>query len=728
MKPKRTPIALALGVVFALPAHTVLAQEVASPARNDVDTKASSQRDETARTLDSVVVTATRGSKAIDKIPGAVSVVTREEMDEQLVISEDLSQVLATQVPGYAPSRQKMTSFGESMRGRTPLILFDGVPQTNPLRNGAREGYFADPSVIERIEVVSGASAVQGLGATGGIINYISRTPREEGTRQTIDAKFGTQFHSDDQLWKTGYMLEHKRGRFDALLYLGATKRGVGIDGDGRRLGIEGTQGDTQDSTGTDFFAKLGYDISGDQRLQVSANRYQLEGDGDWTRVLGDRAHGIPTSATRGEPLGDAPRNAVRTLSAEWSHADLAGGAASVQVYKQDFSATYGAGYFANFQDPAIAPAGTLLDQSEIVADKDGLRTSWVRPDIWTQGLELTVGLDWLSDKSRQQLALTGRSWVPELDFRSYAPFAQLEYGAGPFTVRGGVRHENATLRVDTYRTLATYGSREVQGGERSFSQWVKSLGAVWRFADGWSMFAAYNEGFGLPDVGLVLRAVNRNGQSVESLVDLKPIVTDNREIGVTWAGHLGSFTASAYNSRSELGSQVRVSNGIGSVARVPVRVKGVEFAGELRPHKDWMLNATYATTRGKTAIAEGAPLDVELGSRSQGPDKFLAAVRWAISPATAVRLQASHYASRDINEGRFAGTARLEEHFKGYTLADLGVTHATRWGEFGLGIENLFDRQYLGYFPQANPGGTNEDYFAGHGRTYMLSWKRTFK
>jgi iron complex outermembrane receptor protein len=48
--------------------------------------------------------------------------------------------------------------------------------------------------------------------------------------------------------------------------------------------------------------------------------------------------------------------------------------------------------------------------------------------------------------------------------------------------------------------------------------------------------------------------------------------------------------------------------------------------------------------------------------------------------------------------------------------------------GDFGLGIENLFDRQYIGYFPQANPGGTNEDYFAGHGRTYTLSWRRTFE
>ena len=230
-----------------------------------------------------------------------------------------------------------------------------------------------------------------------------------------------------------------------------------------------------------------------------------------WRRpwsVLGDRTQGIPTSATRGEPLGEPPRNEVRTISAEWTHAELAGGAASVQVYKQDFDATYGAGYFANFQDPAIAPQGTLLDQSQIVADKAGMRTSWVRPSWWSEDLELTLGLDWLSDKSQQRLALTGRTWVPELDFESYAPFAQLEYEHGPFTVRGGVRREHATLNVDTYTTLATYGSREVQGGERSFSQWVENLGAVWRFADGWSVFAAYSEGFGLPDVGLVLRAV----------------------------------------------------------------------------------------------------------------------------------------------------------------------------------------------------------------------------
>lgn len=727
---RKAPLVLALGAALALTHPVVaLAQDAPATEADGAPLPVDGADAPSATTLDRVVVTATRGSKAIDRIPGAVSVITRTDLDEQLRVVEDLSEVLATQVPGYAPSRGKMTSFGESMRGRTPLVLFDGIPQSNPLRNGAREGYFADPAVIERVEVVSGASAVQGLGATGGIINYISRTPRTEGTRHTFDLKYGTQFESDDAFEKGGYLLEHKQGAFDALGYMGWAARGVGVDGEGRRLGIEGTQGDTQDSIARDVFIKLGYDFAETQRLQLTYNKFRMAGDADWRAVAGDRDAGIPTSAERGMPVGEPPRNKARTASLEWSDADLAGGAALVQVYKQDFAATYGAGAFANFQDVSIAPIGTLLDQSEVVADKAGLRSSWVRPGFLADSLELTTGLDWLSDTSYQQLALTGRLWVPELEFESWAPFAQMEWEQGPVTVRGGVRREHATLNVDTYTTLATYGSRVVEGGERSYTQWVKNLGAVWRFAEGWSAFASYNEGFGLPDVGLVLRAVNRDGQSVDKLVALEPVVTDNREVGLTWAGAQGSFTASYYDSRSELGSQVRVDRvtGLGSVTRTPVHVKGFEFAGEWRPHADWRVSGTYARTRGKTAVGEGLPLDLELGARTQGPDKALLAVRWTPTEALSLRLQGARYLSRDINEGRNTGTTIYEEHFEGYTLVDFGAGWETRVGEFSFGIENLLDRQYVGYYPQSQPNPDDLNYFAGRGRTFTVGWRRSF-
>jgi outer membrane receptor protein involved in Fe transport len=307
---RKRPLVALIAAVLAAPA---LAQTPAAPPgreRAEVDkdkAKSETAREPTGPTeptaaalaLPQVVVTATRGSKAVDRIPGAVSVITREELDEQLRIAEDLSAVLAVQVPGYSPSSQKLTSFGESMRGRAALILFDGIPVSNPLRAGAREGYFADPLLVERIEVVSGPSAVQGLGATGGIINYISRTPRKEGTVHTLDAKFGTQGRADDATVKLGYMLEHKQGAFDALVYVGGVRHGVGLDGDGRRLGLETIQGDLQDSTGYDAFVKLGGGFAPAQRLQVSFNRFRIGGDGDWTRVPGNRAAGIPTSASR---------------------------------------------------------------------------------------------------------------------------------------------------------------------------------------------------------------------------------------------------------------------------------------------------------------------------------------------------------------------------------------------------------------------------------------------
>jgi iron complex outermembrane receptor protein len=666
--------------------------------------------------LNSVVVTATRTAKAVDKIPGAVSVITQQELATQYLIADDPSQALATYVPGYAPSRQKMTSNGESLRGRQPLILFDGIPQSNPLRAGMREGYFADSAIIERIEVINGASAMQGMGATGGIINYITKTPRT----------LASQFESDSLDWKTGLTVSHKSESFDMLAYASVQRRGMGYDGSGRRLGIDNVQGDTLDSHGNDLFVKLGKSF-GEQRLQLSLNRFDLSGDGDYRNAPGVVAQGVPTSSEPGTPVGMTPRNRVRSGSIDYRHAALFGGALTAQLFTHDFESLYGATNTSTFQDRNIAPLGTLYDQSEVVADKLGSRITWVRPDLLVQGLELTAGVDWLKDHTQQRLAGTNRTWVPELKFRSLAPFLQLEVEIGPVTVRGGVRHENATLDVDTYTTLAAYGSRRVEGGSAEFSKSVKNIGAVWRFLPGWSAFASSSEGFGLPDAGLVLRGVTLPNQSVSSLISLQPIVTRNKEIGVNWRGSQGQFGLSRYDSRSKLGSVIRINSaGIGLVERVPTTVKGWEANAEWRPNRDWSVFGTWATTDGKTAASQGAPMDLDLGARSQGPDKGVIGANWRVRPHAQLRLQASHLRDRDINIGRRVGTSNLEEHFKGYTLADAALTWDSAYGRFGLSVENLFDKQYIGYYAQSASAVDPAATYAGRGRTFALSWTRS--
>ncbi|WAC74740.1 TonB-dependent receptor [Roseateles sp. SL47] len=714
----------ATGSAAAAPAPAGAASSTATAAaanaQANADATAQSASTNGVQTLGQVVVTATRGAKALDKIPGAVSVISRQEIDTQGLVSEDPSALLALQIPGYAPSRQKLSNFGEGLRGRNALLLLDGIPQTNPLRLGGREGYFADPMIVSRMEVVSGASAAQGMGATGGIINTITRRPTEEGTRQTVELKYGTQFHGDTASWKAGYMVEHKSD-FDVVAYVGTRLQDIGVDGAGRPLATESLH------QSADGFIKIGKDF-GPQRLQLMLNRYRADGFDDRVDVPGDRATGQPTTSAPGTLAYDAPRNEVRSASLEWTHADLAQGAASLQIFKQDFRARYSGGVIATFQDASIAPVGTLVDQSEIKADKWGVRASWVRPDFWTPGLELTLGADYLDDESQQRLTQTDRVWVPPMAYRSLAPFGQLEYEWGSLTVRGGLRDEHSRLRVDDYSTLAYYGSRAVEGGERSASKLVKNLGAVWRFGNsGWSSFVSYNEGFGSPDVGLILRAVNSAGRSVSNLVDLQPILTDNVEVGVAWRGSEGSVSASVYRSHSDLGSQLVVSNGIGSVQRVPITVRGFEISGEWRPSKDWQFNGSYALTRGRTASTADGSLDLDLGARSQGPDKLVLGAQWRLAPGWQANWTQSVYFSRDANVGKFSGKTSLEEHFKGYTVADASVSWDSPWGQLGVGVENLFNRSYLTYYAQANYSGTADDYYAGRGRSLTLSWRRSF-
>lgn len=674
-----------------------------------------------------VVVTATRGAKAVDKIPGAISVISQQELAAQYLIADDPSQALATYVPGYAPSRQKMSSAGESLRGRQPLILLDGIPQSNPLRAGSREGYFADSAIIERIEVINGASAMQGMGATGGIINYISKTARADGTTHGLSMRAASQLRSDNLDWKSAYHLSHKQGGFDLLAYVGMQRRAMGYDGDGRRLGIDNVQGDTLDSRGDDLFFKIGQRI-GAQRIQLSLNRFNLRGDGDYMNAPGVVAARVPTSSLPGRAPGTPPKNKVRSASLDYRHDALLGGAFSAQFFMHDFEALYGATPASTFQDAQLAPIGTLYDQSQIVAGKRGARMSWVRPDLLVDGLELTAGLDILRDNTQQRLATSGRTWVPQLQFASTAPFAQLEYEAGPLTVRGGVRHERARLAVDSYSTLAAYGRQLVQGGETAFSKSVANIGAVWRFAPQWSAFVASSEGFGLPDVGLVLRGVNTSGKSVATLVDLQAIVTRNQEVGLNWRGASGQAGISRYDSRSKLGSVLRVSAaGIGSVERVPTVVKGWEVSGDWRPLAALSVFGSYAVTDGKTAATQGAPLDLSLPARAQGPDKGVLGANWRWAPKAQLRVQAAHLRDRDINIGRKAGTSILEEHFKGYTLADVALTFDSAYGRIGVSLENAFDKQYVGYYSQSTAALDAAGTYAGRGRTLALSWNRSW-
>lgn len=680
--------------------------------------------------LKAVTVSATRGGTEAGKTPQKITVISREQIEQQLAITSDHGAVLSNLIPSYSPSRQKMSSAGESFRGRSALILIDGVPQSTPLRDSQRDGYVIDLSMVERIEVIHGASAEHGLGATGGIINYVTRRPTGGALRQHagISLTAPGDYESEGLGYKLDYRVEGTQGSFDYLASASWNTQGMFYDANGDLIGVDDTQGDVMDSTAQDVLLKLGYWLDDNQNINLMINHYQVEGEHDYVNVPGDANAGIPATSRKGDPQGKAPQNEVLASSLSYKHADLYGNELGLQLYSQRFRGRFGGGINAAFQDSSIAPVGTLFDQSQNESDKYGAKLTLSRDGLLDNHLKLVGGLDILQDTTSQQLILTDREWVPETVFRNYAPFLQAEIRAlDQLTLFAGVRHEFADLEVDSFHTIASTsqpsGGVAVEGGNPSFEETLYNIGAVWQVSDWAQLFTNYSEGFGMPDVGRVLRGIGTPGTRVDDFLDLQPVVTENKEVGLR-LNH-GPFDAeiSYYESDADLGSRLDSVGGVYQVRRERTEIDGIEFTGGWQVNDAHRLKLSYAQVNGRSDTNGDGKVDTDLNGANISPDRY--GISWQANWTDKLHslLQANHYASRDFDQP--------ELEFDGYTLVDASIGYRTLMGDVSLGVENLLNRDYLTYYSQAANTGSDQTrngrVFNGRGRTLTLGYQVSF-
>ncbi|WP_230969001.1 TonB-dependent receptor [Nitrogeniibacter aestuarii] len=673
--------------------------------------------------LGTVTVSATRAGSVAGQTPQKITVVTREDIERQLAVSTDQAQVLSNLLPAYTPSRQKLSNAGETFRGRAPLFMIDGVPQSNPLRDSSRDGYTIDLSMVERIEIIHGASAEHGLGATGGIINFVTRRVRSEKLVQHagVSVTGPTDSVSDGLGYKLDYRVEGMSGGWEFLAAGSYQTRGLFYDGNGEPIGVDNTQGDIMDSVSQDIMLKLGYWFDEDQNLAFTLNRFYLEGNNDYVNVPGDAEAGIPATSERGEAPGKAPQNEVLTTSLAYKHGDLAGAELAVQLYTQRFRARFGGGTFGTFQDPGIAPVGTLFDQSQNESDKAGAKLTLTRGDLFDNRLTLTGGFDLLQDKTRQMLIETDREWVPQTRFRNFAPFLQAELRPiERLKVQAGVRREYAELHVDTFTTVASANGVTVQGGEPSFQETLFNGGVVVQATDWAQLFANYAEGFGMPDVGRVLRGINQSGQRVDDFLDLQPIITDNREIGVRLAHGPFDLELSYFESDADLGSRLQNVGGVYQVRRERTEISGVEATASLRLNDAHRLTAAYARLHGRSDTDGDGKVDTRLDGANISPNRLTVGwlARW--TERLDSQLSAYHYFDREFD--------KPELNFDGYSLVDASLSYRLDKGRISAGIENLFNEDYVTYYGQSADSTTRDErYFKGRGRTLTLGYQVDF-
>lgn len=698
----------------------------AATAHGQEATDEPQQRAGSPSVLEELIVTATRSTSSSKAIPNKVTYVLSEDIQVQQGLTLSPADVLSNTVPGFSPSRQKLVGLGETFRGRAPLYLIDGVPQSNPLNAGSRAGFTIDLGVVETIEVVYGANAIQGMGAAGGIINFITaRAPESDGLEHYVEGGFtiDDDFHGDALGWRALYRGALRSGQWDFVGAVGYEERGLSYDGDSNRVGIDETQGDVADSDSQNFFFKAGFEPSDTQRIQLMANKFDLSMKDNFIAADGDRSAGIPTTTVRGTTPGIPAENDVTTASLTYANTALLGGRFTGQAFYQDFSSNFGGGSFPVFQDPAIAPEGELFDQSQDNSEKTGLRLTQRYAEVLNLPLQVMFGFDYLEDQTSQSLIFTGRNWVPETKFKNHAAFLQLDIDPVDWlTLTGGVRWEFAELDVPDYVTIA--GNRpdrqtiQVEGGKPDFDERLLNVGAVVRPTDYLNLYATFSEGFIMPDVGRVLRGVSQFDTSVENFLNLAPIVTDNIEFGVEMDFDRTSFQFAWYESGSDFGSLLILNEeGTFVVNRQETEVKGWDVSGSFEASRWLTLGASYARLRGKFDANGDGNLDTDLGAINIGPDRLNLTVDFNPAGIWSARLQSFTFFDKTFRNAAGAETAR----FDGYTVVDGFVAANFNATRVSLGIANLIDKQYITYYGQAGAGNRNDRYFAGRGRTFMV-------
>jgi Fe(3+) dicitrate transport protein len=200
-----------------------------------------------------------RTEKALEHIPGAATVVTREQMDELAVSSAE--DALRT-VPGVNVVTEDGIGLRPNIgfRGLSPnrssrvLMLEDGIPiSLNPY--GEPEMYVTAPiERMERIEVVKGSGSILfGPQTIGGVVNYVTKDPPKELTA-TSELRYGN----------FGYMM--------GQVGVGNTHGQVGYQLDVIHRRFEGHR--RLDAVMTDVHGKLRFDIDDTTFIGLKLNYY----------------------------------------------------------------------------------------------------------------------------------------------------------------------------------------------------------------------------------------------------------------------------------------------------------------------------------------------------------------------------------------------------------------------------------------------------------------------
>ncbi|MDH0711943.1 TonB-dependent receptor [Acinetobacter johnsonii] len=700
-----------------------------------------------------IVVTATRSAKSIADIAGTVYSIDQAEIEKQANAGRSTADIIGFLIPSLTPSSGTTSNYGMTMRGRAVQYMIDGVPQTGS-RDSSRQLNSIQPSMIERIEVVSGATSIYGSGATGGIINIITKRGGQDpiSFETKVGMTAGNNFKSDAMAYEASQSVLFNQGVLQGAFGASYTTRGEIQDSHGNRIGPEVAQTDRQDTDTLDLNGRLTWNISDEQSLSFGAQYFNDEQDSEYGPDYGpnlayvkrDPTYTASLAAVKGMQLETQPQTERYAFNTQYENQNVLGHTLNAEAYYRNEQARW----FPSAQ--AMGGGLYLVYQSETDIDVYGARVALQKQfDLNGRKLGLSYGIDYENEQDEQNIQMYDSAAFVASNGLNYKPFNYYAFGPdveteklGTFIqtdfdvtdrlgLKAGVRYERVESQVDEstpYLEAITadlqpgYQAKTLNGGKVKHDATLFNLGALYHLTDAQQIFANFSQGSSLPDIQRMLRDVPANFTVNSQTID--PIKVNNYELGwrVQAENGLNASVTTFYND-SDKSLKFGRPNYTIEVLDTDERVYGVEGNLSYRLQPNWTVGGTMAYTRGQFKNTAGKWQ--ELDAIRVAPLKGTAFSEWQFNNDMSLRVQALAIGGTDKAKKdavKYGSTVPAE--IKGFATMDVIANAKAGPGTVGFGVYNVWNADYKSVYSQAVEsvyGAISS--LAAQGRTYGLSY-----
>ncbi len=638
--------------------------------------------------LGELSVTATKTERKVSDVPASINIVTQKDIENSVALSanELLKNVAGINVKNSMGLMSVSTTNQLYMRGfggsdARSLLLIDGVPMNDPY-TGSAEWNQIPMSSIQRIEVVKGSgSSLYGSNAMGGVINIITKKPKEQKTDVSLsygdmNTKIGS-ISTTGKIDKFGYFLSGQMAKSDGYVAdVAANQKENTI-----KRGVERENANL----------KFSYNIDNSSDISASYIYYHNQDIGSLD-----------------VPSGYHPyEQTMHTLQASYAKYFDNSSDMKITIYNKLSDGSYDSlKYNATYQTELA-----YKDKGE--TDEFGGTLQYTYP---LGNHIITTGIDYKNSYAEKKDTYASADVIFKKGSQDYyGIFAQDEWFVNEQFIL------NIGARVDYYKNHSGEIHDEVNSVDtiyenKSFNALSPKIGAVYHATKSTSLRASIGKAFRAPTVSDLYSQWVYYSSVYAGNPNLDPETVISYEIGIDQKIGDGNIHITAYKSDAKdfiysidpldpLSTNYKEKTNVGEV-----EIQGVEFEVDYTFTDALKVLANYTYNESKIK-------KFEANSALEG--KYLTYV-----PKNKASVSVEYMNPNFINiiaSGRYLGkrysddTNAESSAYESYTLYDLKLSRKiTKSSQFEVSVNDLFDRGYV-------------ENYNSPGRVVMTTFKMSF-